>query len=70
MKIIISFHAVQRMEERNISQDEVENAIRHPDKLIESFRERKIAVKNFDLGDLQVIYKEELDQIVVITVIR
>lgn len=70
MKILFSFHALLRMEERGISLEEVENAIRNPDKLTDSFRERKIVEKGTSTGVLQVIYKEELDQVIVITVIR
>ena len=67
-RIIFIQHAADRLKERGIPLDLVEETIRNPDK-IDFENERKIAQKLVDGKLLRVIYEEE-EAIVVISAYR
>ncbi len=67
-KITLSPHAAQRLEERNISMVEIVFTIKKPGHLIESFQHRKITVKQIENEKRHVVYIEEEEEMVVITV--
>lgn len=68
MKLILTDHARQRMEGRNITEEMVADAVQRPEVVLPSFRERKLARKEIGGKTLEVVFKRELDEIVVITV--
>ncbi|MEK6903006.1 MAG: DUF4258 domain-containing protein [archaeon] len=67
-KVIISYHAMDRLEERGISENNIMNVIQSPDNTHPSFKERQIASKSIRSQLITVVFKEELDNIIVITV--
>lgn len=69
VEVVFSPHARQRMIERGIEELDAIQTIRLPDMVLESFHSRKVAVKVIHHKKLQVIYKEEMGKIIVITVL-
>ncbi len=67
-KIIYTNHAKQRMEERDISTDQIEQTIYEYDYSVSSFEGRRIATKRISDNMINVVYKAEKDTIIVITV--
>jgi hypothetical protein len=67
-KIIYTNHAKQRMEEREITVKQVEQAVYGPDYTMSSFEGKHIATKKIGNHTINVVYKPEMDNIVVITV--
>ncbi len=65
MKIRYTLHAIERMRQRGIGREEVEVCLNNPDKIIEG-KEFK-CVKKLDDKALIVIYRIEVDIIIVIT---
>jgi len=64
MSIRFTLHAIQRMKERRISKDIVEQCLDNPDKLIQG--EEMRAVKKINEKVLVVIYKvEKADKLVI-----
>lgn len=68
MHFIYTVHAKDRMALRKISEDEIEKAITKPDRLIDVRDGKRQAIKKVNGDKISVIYKEEEDSIVVITV--
>lgn len=68
MKLILTDHARQRMEERDITEEMVANAIQRPEMVLPSFRGRELARKEIGGKTLEVVFKRELGEILVITV--
>ncbi|WP_324735203.1 DUF4258 domain-containing protein [Thermococcus sp. SY098] len=61
-------HALERMNEREISKELVIEALLNPDKVGEGYFGRKVAQKVIDGKLIRVIYEEHEDSIIVITV--
>ena len=66
-KIVYSQHALERMQERNISRQLVEETVRHADKRTLRQDARIQALKVFPRGTLKVIYAEESTRYLIIT---
>jgi len=64
-----SRHAKRQMKWRQIAEDEVRTTVTSPDYLQETIKERKNAVKKIGEKLIQVTYRLEHDQIVIVTVI-
>ena len=61
-------HAKRRMREREVTEEQVEIAIREPESYEQSIKGRKNAYKFLNGRFLRVTYREEADHILVITV--
>lgn len=68
MKLILTDHARQRMEERDITEEMVANAIQRPEVVLPSFRRRELAKKEIRGKTLEVVFKRERGETIVITV--
>ncbi len=66
--IIYARHARERMEARYIKKGWVEEIIRNPDKRIPARYGKKQAIKKMNGEEISVIYAEEEDHHIVITV--
>jgi len=69
MQIICPIHAKERMEQRNITQKQIEKAIKDPDvRMPTRHKQRKRIMKKFSPKTLDVIYEPRgKDKIVLIT---
>jgi hypothetical protein len=65
--MIITKHALLRMQQRGIDENSVTSAILNPDETSDSFGKRKLARKTIGDKTLEVVYIKEED-IIVITV--
>ncbi len=61
-------HAIKRKLERDIKDEEIDQTLASPDYTISSIEERKIAVKQIGPKTLHVVYKEQKENIIIITV--
>ena len=68
--IVFVHHALDRMKERCINEDEVIAALNHPDDIECRDEKRKIAQRFIEGRLLRVMYEEEEDTITVVTVYR
>lgn len=68
-KVRFHRHAKRRMKEREVTPDEVENALREPDLVKPSVKGRCNAFKFVNGRFVRVTYKEETDHLLVITVV-
>ncbi len=68
MDIIYSNHAREKIDERIISKTIIENALKHPDTIINSKAGTRIAHKLIRDRLLRIIYRVEKKRYVVITV--
>lgn len=68
MKIRYTLHAVERMKQRGISREEVEDCLSNPDKTLEG-RESKCVKKLNDMA-LIVVYRMEAGTTIIITAYR
>ncbi|GFO98072.1 uncharacterized protein ig2599ANME_2287 [groundwater metagenome] len=68
--MIITKHALLRMQQRGIDENNVESAILNPDETSDSFGRRKLARKTIGDKTLEVVYikEDDIDNIIVITV--
>ena len=66
--IIYTDHAKQRMEERDVSIGQVEQIVYEPDYTVSSFERRIVATKKIGDRTINVVYKVEGDNIIIITV--
>jgi len=58
MEIIFTEHAKERMKKRHITEEEIINAVKYPDKTVK--REGKyISKKNIGRGEIEVIYEKD-----------
>ncbi|MCD6246842.1 MAG: DUF4258 domain-containing protein [Candidatus Diapherotrites archaeon] len=67
MKIVYTFHAKEKMVERNISKKIVKNALKNPDTIIETRCGRLIAHKQIKGKLLRIVYNEENKVYLIIT---
>jgi hypothetical protein len=65
--IIFTQHALLKLKQRNILKKLVTEVFKNPDYILESYSDRKIIYKKFSRLYLKVIYREESENIVVIT---
>jgi len=65
--IIFTSHALLKLEQRKISQKLVKKALTSPDYKFTTYSNREIIYKKFDKLYLKIIYKEENQNIIVIT---
>ena len=66
MHFIYTKHTKIRIEQRKLLRDEIEETIIGPDKTFASFWGRKIAQKEFQGKILEVVYKEENFNVIII----
>lgn len=67
-RIVYTVHARQRMALRNITDEMVRQALEMPDEQRTGYQSRSLAYRRFPQGRVKVVYVEDQDQIVVITV--
>ncbi|WP_048150730.1 DUF4258 domain-containing protein [Palaeococcus ferrophilus] len=60
-------HALERMRERGIRRELIEEAIESPDSVTEGYLGRKVAQKRLNGKVIRVIYEEEDEDVVVVT---
>ncbi len=70
MKIDITEHAKERMEEYNVSEDLVKDTIHNPDSVVEGYGGRKIYQKKLNNYIVRVIVEENKEIKRVITVYK
>ena len=58
MEIILTRHAKDQMKERGISEDEVINTIKYPEKTLKT-TDRYLAQKKVSIGTIEVVYIRE-----------
>ncbi|BES82194.1 DUF4258 domain-containing protein [Pyrodictium abyssi] len=68
MKIRCTFHAIERMRQRGIKREEVEDCLDDPDRILEV--EELKCVKRLNGKVLVVVYRKDADAVVVITAFR
>ena len=68
MKIVYTNHAEERLLHRGIKRELIRKVINKPDKLIDAKYSRKQAIKKINSDKVSVIYVEENNKIVVLTV--
>jgi len=67
MEIRFIPHALQRLEERGIPRELVEEAVKNPDEVRDGYCGRKVAQKRLNGKLIRVIFEEEEGDVVVIT---
>jgi hypothetical protein len=67
-KILFDRHALRRMKERQVAEEEVKETIADPDALEPSIKGRMNSYKFSNGRFLRVTYKEEMTSILIITV--
>lgn len=60
-------HALERMKERGISRELVEEVLLSPDNTLEGYFGRKVAQKRINGKLIRVVYEEKEDEVLVIT---
>ncbi|MEF8874677.1 MAG: DUF4258 domain-containing protein [Candidatus Thermoplasmatota archaeon] len=70
MSLKITDHARKRMKKYRISEDLVKEAMEDPDSIVDGHSERKIAQKRLNGYVLRVIFEEEKDINVIVTVYK
>ncbi|MFI5341563.1 MAG: DUF4258 domain-containing protein [Candidatus Methylomirabilales bacterium] len=65
-----SRHARRRMEQRGITQTEVESILRQPDRVEPSVKGRRNAFGSVPGGVVRVTFRETTQELVVVTVVR
>jgi len=68
MKIVFIPHAIDRMKKRGITKEMVLETIKNPEKVVEGYKNRKVAQRMFGNMLLRVIYEEREDCLEIITV--
>ncbi len=68
MKIVLSHHARLRLMQRGINEETVKYVLENADYIKTTFEGRRIAVKQINGKIRSVIYVEEEDKIIIITV--
>lgn len=68
VRLVYTVHARQRMEIRGITDDMVRLALEMPDKEDTGYLARSLSYRRFPNGQIKVVYKEEQEHIIVITV--
>jgi len=68
MEIAYTEHAKQRMLQRKISRKMVEETLANPTAIVAGKENRKIALKEYDSGVVEIVFTEENSAIVVISV--
>jgi len=58
MEIVLTRHAKDQMKERGISEDEVINTIKYPEKTLKT-TDRYLAQKKVSIGTIEVVYTRE-----------
>ena len=65
--IIYTKHAESRIQQRKLNKSEIEDTILNPAKTILSFRERQLAQKLFAGKILEVVFKKEDNNFIILT---
>lgn len=65
--IIFTQHAILKLKHRYIPKELVIDAVKHPDQMMQSYRDRKIVYKKLKKIYLKVIFRKEKENIIVIT---
>jgi hypothetical protein len=71
MRIIFTRHALQRMNERGVTEAQVIDALEWPDEITPGDRNEEMALKRFGVRELRVVFEEiEPDTYLIYTVIK
>jgi hypothetical protein len=71
MRIIYTRHARQRMKQRKIKPEQVEETLEIPDELLPGDNGQEIAIKQYGNREVRVVYEEtDVDSVVVYTVMK
>ncbi len=66
MKIIYTRHARQRMKQRGIKPEQVEETLHTPDDVLAGDYQEEIAIKNYGNREVRVVYEETASGVFVI----
>lgn len=64
---IYTKHANLRIKQRNLLLKQIEETLISPNKILSAFRGRQIAQKTFGRQVLEVVFKKEKDNIIILT---
>lgn len=67
IKFIYTEHAKVRIEQRKLSKEQIEKAVSSPDKILPSFKGRILVQKSFNDEILEVVYKKEQNNFIILT---
>ena len=67
MSFIYTKHSKVRIKQRNLKSQQIEETIIEPDKVTSSFKGRLITQKNFSGETLEVIFKKQGNNVIIIT---
>ena len=71
MHITFTYHAKQRMIQRNVSADQVAETLDSPDELIPGESGELVAIKRYGTREVQVVYREtDAGSLIVLTVMK
>lgn len=71
MRIIYTRHAKQRMEQRKVTPEQVEETIESPDDVLPGDNGEEIAIRRYENYEVRVVYEEtEANTVVIYTVMR
>lgn len=71
MEIVYTRHARQRMTQRKITSDQVQEVIETPDEILPGDNGEEIAIKRFGNREVRIVYEETIPgQVVIYTVMN
>lgn len=71
MRIIYTRHALQRMNQRGVTEAQVIDALEWPDEITSGDRNEELAIKRYGVRELRVVFEEiEPDTYLIYTVIK
>jgi hypothetical protein len=71
MRIIYTRHTQQRMAQRKVSPEQIEETLETPDEIVIGDQGEEIAIKQYGSREVRVVYEEtETDTFVIYTVIN
>ena len=71
MQIIFTRHALQRIRQRKVSEEQITETIELPDEILPGDGDEETAVKSYDDREVRVVYREiEPDTYLILTVIN
>jgi len=71
MRVIYTRHAKQRMEQRKVEPEQVEETLEMPDEIVPGDNGEEIAIKRYGNREVRVVYEETgADTVVIYTVMK
>ena len=67
MPFVYTKHVSIRIKQRSLMRNQIEQAVLQPDKIMPSFKGRLMVRKDFSGNDLEVVYRQEGENKIIIT---